>query len=71
LAEAKADFEILGAALLEADASAAPAIVRERRLLAAIIERLEEPEEESLVSRLAKKRTGTESSRPPARRSKS
>jgi hypothetical protein len=71
-AELRADFELLGSALLAAEGSAVAAIARERRLIAAELEKLEIPEGEvPLVDELAAKRSGSGSGRPPARRRKS
>jgi hypothetical protein len=70
-ADLRADYELLGRALEGAEGSAAAAIARERRLIGAELERLEAPEEVSLVDELAAKRSDSGVSRPPARRRKS
>jgi hypothetical protein len=64
----RADYELLGRALTEAEGSAVAAIARERRLIGAVLELLESPEVKTRVDELAAKRAGSGVSRPPARR---
>lgn len=71
LADLRADYQLLGKALKDAEGSAAAAIARERRLISAELERLEKSEEVSLVDELAAKRAKSGTRRPPARRRKS
>jgi hypothetical protein len=71
-ADLRADYEILGDRLREAEGSAAAAIARERRLIAEQLERLERPEGEvPVVDQLAAKRAKSGARRPPSRRRKS
>lgn len=67
----QADFEYLGQVLPGAQGTEAAAIVRERRLLGELIDRLGMSEGSSFVDELAAKRSGSKSSRPPARRRRS
>jgi hypothetical protein len=72
VADLRADYESLGAKLLDAKGSAAAAIARERRLIGELLEQLERPEGEvPVVDQLAAKRSKSGTSRPPARRRKS
>lgn len=71
VADLRSDYELLGRLLVEAEGSAAAAIARERRIIRDQLEKLESPEEVSLVDELAAKRSGSGSGRPPARRRKS
>ena len=68
VADLRADYEQLARLLEIADGSAAAAIVRERRLIGAELDRLERTEVSSLVDELAVKRSGSGARRPPARR---
>lgn len=70
-ADLRADYDLLGQLLGDAEGSAAAAIARERRIIGDRLEQLEEPEEVSFVDELAAKRSGSGSGRPPARRRKS
>ena len=70
-ADLRRDYELLGDLLADAEGSGAAAIVRERRLIAAELERLETPTEVPLVDELAAKRSTAGAGRPPARRRKS
>jgi hypothetical protein len=67
----RADYELLGRHLEDAEGSAAAAIARERRLIGEVLERLEAGEVGSLVDELAAKRSGSVVVRPAARRRKS
>lgn len=70
-AELRADFDMLGRLLAEAEGSGAAAIARERRLIGAELERLETPGKKPLVDELAERRRGAPATaRPPARRRK-
>ena len=69
--ELRADYDLLGKALRKAEGSAAAAIARERRLIGADLERLEQSEEVSVVTKMAAKRARSGPVRPPARRRKS
>jgi hypothetical protein len=69
--ELRADYDLLAQKLADADGSGAAAIVRERRLIAAELERLEASGETPLVDELAAKRASAGARRPPARRRKS
>lgn len=64
----RADYEVLGRLLDAAEGSGAAAIVRERRLIAVELEKLEVPEEVPLVDELAAKRSAAGGGRPPSRR---
>lgn len=57
VADLLADYEALGEKLREADGSAAAAIVRERRLISELLEKLQRPEVVPLVDELAPRRT--------------
>jgi hypothetical protein len=71
-ADLRADYEILGALLEVAEPAQAANLARERRIIGAELEKLEAPAGEvPLVDELAKKRSGSGSGRPPARRRKS
>ncbi|HEY7823024.1 MAG TPA: hypothetical protein VIG24_09335 [Acidimicrobiia bacterium] len=70
-ADLRADYDLLGDLLADAEGSAAAAIARERRIIRDQLEKLESPEEVTLVDELAAKRTKSGSGRPPARRRKS
>jgi hypothetical protein len=56
VADLLADYEALGDKLAVADGSAAAAIVRERRLIGEILEKLQQPAEVPLVDQLADRR---------------
>ncbi|MBP6728732.1 MAG: hypothetical protein KA129_03850, partial [Microthrixaceae bacterium] len=67
----RADYEALGEKLDDAKGSGAAALVRERRLISAELERLETPGVVPLVDQLAAKRAAAGGSRPASRRRKS
>lgn len=68
----RADYDALGAKLVDADGSAAAAIVRERRILGELLEALETPEEVSVVDQLgARRRAKSGASGSSSRRRKS
>jgi hypothetical protein len=70
--ELRADFELLGDLLKDAEGSGAAAIARERRLIGAELEQIESPEEVPLVDELAeRRRSEAPADRPAARRRKS
>lgn len=56
VADLLADYEALGDKLVGADGSAAAAIVRERRLIGEILEKLQQPAEVPFVDQLADRR---------------
>lgn len=71
-AELRADFDMLGRLLADAEGSGAAAIARERRLIGAELERLESPGKVPLVDELAQRRRGSSAvARPAARRRQS
>lgn len=71
-ADLRADYDALGEKLIEADGSAAAAIVRERRMIGELLEALERPVEVPLVDQLAARRTSkTGAATAAARRRKS
>jgi hypothetical protein len=53
----RADYDLLGGLLAEAEGSAAAAIARERRIIGELLEGLERPVEVPLVDQLAQRRT--------------
>ena len=53
----RADYDLLGELLRNAEGSAAAAIARERRILSELLEALESPLEVALVDQLAQRRT--------------
>ena len=66
------DYRALGDKLVDADGSAAAAIVRERRLIGEILESLQKPSEVPLVDQLADRRKSyTKSGGAAGRRRKS
>jgi hypothetical protein len=68
----RADYDALGQKLIDADGSAAAAIVRERRIVGELLEALETPEEVSVADHLAeRRRTKTGATGPSSRRRKS
>ena len=68
----RADYDLLGALLAEAEGSAAAAIARERRIIGELLEGLERPVEVPLVDQLAVRRTSrTKSGGAAGRRRKS
>lgn len=67
----RSDYDLLGEKLAEADGSGAAAIVRERRILAEQLERLEAQEAVPKVDEVAAQRSKSGVVRPPARRRKS
>jgi hypothetical protein len=69
--ELRADYLLLGRKLRDATGTASAAIVRERRLISAELERISAPKEATLVDQLAKRRARSGAGRPPARRSQS
>lgn len=71
-AELRADFDMLGRLLADAEGSGAAAIARERRLIGAELERLETPSKVPLVDELGQRRRSAATvARPPARRRQS
>lgn len=56
VADLLADYKALGAKLVDAEGSAAAAIVRERRLIGELLEALQQPAEVPLVDQLANRR---------------
>jgi hypothetical protein len=56
VADLLADYQALGLKLIDADGSAAAAIVRERRLIGEVLEALQRPAEVPLVDQLADRR---------------
>lgn len=52
----RADYDLLGGLLAEAEGSAAAAIARERRIIGELLEQLEKPREVPLVDQLAARR---------------
>jgi hypothetical protein len=71
-ADLLADYKALGDKLVVADGSAAAAIVRERRLIAELLESLQRPAEVPLVDQLADRRKSrTNTGGAASRRSKS
>lgn len=71
-ADLRADYNTLRRKLGKAEGSAAAALVRERRLISAELEKLEGPAGEvPLVDQLAAKRALAGAARPAARRRKS
>ena len=72
VADLLADYSALGDKLDKADGSAAAAIVRERRLIAELLESLQRPTEVPLVDQLANRRKShTQSGGAAGRRRKS
>ena len=71
VADLLADYEALGAKLVDAEGSSAAAIVRERRLISELLEALQNSAEAPLVDQLADRRKSrTKPSSDPHRRSK-
>lgn len=70
-ADLRADYEALGRKLKRAQGAQAAAIVRERRVVGAELERLSVNEEASLVDQLAARRAEGGVGRSPARRRQS
>ena len=64
----RADYEMLGLLLRDAEGSGAASIARERRIIGAELERLDAPEEVPFVDELAAKRTKSGARRPSSRR---
>jgi hypothetical protein len=70
-ADLRADYELLGQKLRNAEGAQAASIMRERRIISAELERISAPREVALVDQLASRRTRASAGRASSRSRKS